>query len=90
MMKGFSLMRREFEGRELNEQDLETVNGGQVVLSESLGVCGFNTTGRVYRTKGDFKEMRNLLIDLYDEHGDMSDAEFDNLVENEYKSRGWI
>lgn len=75
---------------ELNDASLEKVTGGEVVMSESLGVCGFNTTGEVFRIKGNFKDMRDRLLALYDDNCDMSDADFDQLVKNDFKSRGWI
>lgn len=74
----------------LNDNQLDEVTGGAVVLSGPLGVCGFNTTGQVFKIKADVKVMRNRLIQLYDENENMSDAEFDQLVMNEFKSRGWI
>lgn len=76
--------------RELQEIELEAVTGGSVILSAPMGVVGFNTLGKVFKIKGDVKEMRNLLLALYDANEDMNEKDFDTLVMNEYKSRGWI
>ena len=75
--------------KELEEIKLDAVTGGEVVMSEGLGVCGFNTTGEVYRIKGDFTTMRNRLLELYD-NNDLSAAEFDQLVKNDFMANGWI
>lgn len=76
--------------QELQDFQVEGVNGGTVVLSSPLKMCCFNTTGEMFKIKGDYKKMRNLLIQLYDENEGMGDAEFDQLVKNAFKSRGWI
>ena len=78
-------MREELRDTEVNE-----VHGGAVILSEPLGVCGFNKIGEVYRIKGVFKEMRNRLLDLYDDNSNMPAEDFDRLVRDDFKSRGWI
>ena len=66
--------------RELNQTELEEVVGGTVVLSAPLGMVRFTALSRNFKIKGDVKEMRNLLLQLYDENEDLSDIEFDNLV----------
>lgn len=75
---------------EIDITKLEGVNGGSVIMSEGLRICGFNTTGESFRIVGDFKTMRNTLIDLYDNNAGMSDAEFDQLVKNIFLANGWI
>jgi len=75
--------------QELNDTELDSVTGGSVVMSESLGVVGFTSMRKQYRIKGNFTEMRDLLLKLYDEN-ELSNAEFDLLVFNEFSSRGWI
>lgn len=74
----------------INSEDLEDVTGGEVVMSKSLNRVGFNTTGEVFKIKGDFKTMRNRLLSLYDANPTMGEAEFDQLVKHEFQSKGWI
>lgn len=74
----------------IEDIELEAVSGGAVILSAPLGVVGFNTTGEIFKIKGDPKEMRDLLNDLYDANENMSDAAFDQLVKKEFYDRGWI
>jgi len=76
--------------RELEELELEEVTGGTVVLSAPMGKVRFTAIGKTYLIKGDIKQMRNLLLSLYDDNENMNDSEFDTLVRNEFKSRGWI
>ena len=76
--------------RELDDLELEEVTGGTVVLSAPMGKVRFTAIGKTCKIKGDVKEMRNLLISLYDDNENMSDAEFDRLVLNAFASRGWI
>lgn len=76
--------------RELNNFELDEVTGGNVTLSAPTGLVKFSAIHRMCKIKGDFVEMRTLLLDLYDEHADMTDVDFDNLVFSEFLSRGWI
>lgn len=76
--------------RELNDFELDEVTGGTVTLSAPLSTVRFNTIGSAFKIKGEVKEMRNVLLQLYDENENMNDAEFDMLVLKEYASRGWI
>lgn len=78
--------------RELNDTELNEVTGGNVTLSESLGIVYFSALNKTCKLKPGvvFREARNLLLDLYDENANMSDAEFDRLVGREFKARGWI
>ena len=75
---------------ELEDYQVEGVNGGSVLLSAPLGICGFNTTGEMFKIKGNYKEMRNRLLVLYDENEHMGDAEFDQLVKADFQEKGWI
>lgn len=75
---------------EINENQLEEINGGNVVLSGPLKLCGFSTLGKSYRIKGDIKLMRNRLLELYDQNENMSSEAFDLLVEQDFIHKGWI
>lgn len=76
--------------KELQDYEVEAVSGGTVILSIPLNIIGFNTTGEMFKLKGDPKKMRNKLIELYDENENMGDAEFDQLVKNTFLDLGWI
>lgn len=76
--------------RELNEIELDEVVGGTVVLSAPLKMVRFTALGRNFKIKGDVKQMRNLLLQLYDENENMTDSEFDTLVLQAFTKKGWI
>jgi len=76
--------------RELNETELDQVVGGTVVMSAPLGLIQFTAYGKTFTIKGDFVTMRNRLLELYDEHCDMNDRDFDKLVMKEFRANGWI
>jgi len=76
--------------KELTEIEVEDVAGGRVVLSQQLNVCAFTTLNESYQLKGDFKKMRNLLYQLQDDNEGLSALEFDTLVRDAFRNRGWI
>lgn len=76
--------------RELNDVEVNEVSGGAVVISAPMGIVGFNQIGEIYEIKGNVKQMRNLLLQMYDENEGMNAREFDILVRDAFKSKGWI
>lgn len=79
--------------KELNAMELDEVTGGSVTLSNSLGMVRFTTLRKNCKLNPsvNFNEVRNYLLDLYDAHADeMSEADFDRLVMNEFHARGYI
>lgn len=74
----------------MNDIEVEEVTGGTVVLSAPMGIVGFNTLKQIFTIKGDVKEMRNTLLDLYDANEGMNEHDFDELVRDTYKEKGWI
>jgi len=75
---------------EVNENDLELVAGGTVVVSD-MGKVGFTTIGRKYKLQNvGWREARNYAEELHDSHSSMSNAEFDQFVLNEFARKGWI
>jgi len=76
--------------KELTDFEADEIVGGTVSLSASMGLVGFSRLREAYVIQGDYKEMRDLLFHLQDENENMPTEEFDKLVRDEYKNRGWI
>lgn len=76
--------------RELTELETEEVTGGTVTISAPLNTVAFKSLKKAFKIKGNIKEMRNRLIELYDANEGMDDKAFDTLVMNEFKNNGWI
>lgn len=74
----------------INENQLEEITGGAVTLSKQMNMCGFTTLGKIFKIKAEFNLLRDRLNVLYDEYGHMSDQDFDTLVMNDFKEKGWI
>ena len=76
---------------QLNEQDIENVVGGTVVISKDKMAVGFSTTKEKYSLKNcTYKQARNLVDDLLDDNPNLSNAEFDQLAKKTLQSKGWI
>lgn len=78
--------------QELDDLQLDEVTGGTVSLSEHMGLARFSSVGKTYKLNPDipFKEIRNCLLDLYDENSGMSDKDFDKLVAKAFRAKGYI
>lgn len=78
--------------KELNDMELDAVTGGTVNLSEELGMVQFTSMGRTFMLNKNvpFKEIRNCMLDLYDDNKHLSDAEFDRLVAKTFRAKGYI
>ena len=74
----------------INENQLDDITGGAVTLSKELNMCGFTTLSKIFKIKAEFNLLRDRLNVLYDEYGYLSDKEFDTLVMNDFKEKGWI
>ena len=75
---------------QLSDQDLESVVGGSVNLSEKKNKIGFDTIGEVYTLKCTFKEARTLVVTMFADNPDLSEQAFDILVRDEFRDRKWI
>ena len=76
---------------QINDQEMENVVGGTVIISKDYNNIGFSTTREKFDLKNcTFKQARNYVDDLLEEHPEMSNAEFDNFVKNAFKAKGWI
>lgn len=78
--------------KELNEELLENIAGGNVVISESKMMVGFTTTGAKYHLVNcTYSEASALIHQLFDENKDkMSDSQFDALVTSTLQAKNWI
>lgn len=76
--------------QEINDLDLDKVSGGSVNLSEKKNKIGFDTLGEGYTLKCTYKEARSLVSSLFAANQDMTEKDFDILVRNQFKAKGWI
>jgi len=76
--------------QEINDIELDAVNGGSVNLSEKKNKIGFDTLGEGYTLKCTYKQARSLVTSLFAANPDMAEKDFDILVRNQFKAKGWI
>ena len=75
----------------LNEEAMEKVAGGTVIISRDYMVVGFSSTYERYNLVNcTYKEARDLADDLWESNQSLGDADFDALVKSAYEARGWI
>lgn len=76
---------------QINENILEDVVGGTVIISKDHMVVGFSTTQEKYNLKNcEYRQVRNLVEDLKDANPSMGNAEFDAFIKKTLQSKGWI
>ncbi len=76
---------------QINEQALEQVVGGTVVISKDKMKVGFTTTGEKFDlTNCTYRQARDFVEDLKEANPNMTNAEFDKYTKNQLKSKGWI
>lgn len=73
----------------INNEDLFQIAGGRVNLSREKNKIGFTTLAEGYELKCSFEDARDLLTSLFSQY-DTSEAAFDQIVKDEFMSRGWI
>lgn len=76
--------------QEINDINLENVAGGSVNLSEKKNKIGFDTIGEAYSLKCTYKEARSLVTSLFAANPDMTEVQFDTMVRDQFKAKGWI
>lgn len=76
--------------KELKDIEISGVQGGSVVISAPMNMVVFTKLQKIGIIRGNVKDMRDRLLDLYDENMDMEEAAFDQLVFNDFQSKGWI
>lgn len=74
----------------INENELEKVNGGTVYISEDRNAVAFDTIGKAYRLKCSFDDAKQYLAQLYCDNCHLSEKAFDELVRDKFKEKGYI
>lgn len=75
----------------INEQLLENVIGGTVIISKDYMIIGFSTTQEKFNLKNcSFKEVRDYIEDLLDANPNLNNAEFDALAKKNLQDKNWI
>lgn len=76
---------------QLDEQLLDNVVGGTVIISKDYMVVGFSTIQEKYNLKNcTYKQIRDYIEDLLDDNPNLSNEEFDLLAKQNLQSKGWI
>ena len=77
--------------KEINDNELENVVGGTVIISNDYHNVGFSTLGEMYDLKNcTYKQARDFVDDLKAENSKLTDAEFDALAKQKLQAKGWI
>lgn len=76
--------------KEVLDNELDQVVGGRVHLSGNTNTIDFSTLGETYSLKCPYSEARSLLLSLFADNGNMSEAEFDAFVKKTFAAKGWI
>ena len=77
--------------QQLNEQAMEQVVGGTVIISRDYMMVGFDTTQEKFNLKNcTYKQVRDYVDDLLDDNPNLGNAEFDQLVKKNLQAKGWI
>jgi hypothetical protein len=75
----------------LDENVLENVTGGTVVISYDKMMVGFRGIGEKYKLVNcTYEQARNLAESLWMQNQSLGDADFDRLVRDTYRNNGWI
>lgn len=76
---------------QINDEILDAVHGGTVILSRDNNTIGFTTLGQNFELKNcTYYEAFGLVDTLYVNNKELSDLEFDKLVRKAFKQNGWI
>jgi hypothetical protein len=76
---------------QLNEQEMENVVGGTVIISKDKMVVGFSTTKEKYNLKNcTYRQVRDLVDDLLEANPTLGNAAFDKLAKDTLSAKGWI
>lgn len=83
-------MRKEIS---INDEQLEKVVGGTVIISEDYMKIGFTTIGEMFDLKNcTYRQAMNSVADLKDEAKaqGLTNAEFDVMCRDKFAEWGWI
>lgn len=76
---------------ELNDMQLEAVQGGTVYLSRDNMKIGFSTLGQTFSLKNcTYSQALNLVDSMFSNNPQATDQEFDKAVRKAFKQKGWI
>ena len=76
---------------ELNDNQLDEIVGGTVIISKNTMKIGFSTTGERFKLQNcTYRDARNLMDDLLEANPNMSNAAFDKYCKQQFKNKGWI
>jgi len=75
---------------ELDDFDLENVNGGTVVISNVYNAVGFSTTGQRYDLTVPWKTARDKRDELLEQYPNMGERAFDEFCKQTFDDLGWL
>lgn len=76
---------------ELNENELDNVNGGTVIISKNSMRIVFDTQGVSKKLRNcTYKEARDYRDELMDENPNMPNSQFDAFCMQAFRNKGWI
>ena len=76
---------------QINENALENVVGGTVVVSGDKMKVGFTTLNEKYSLKNcTFDQVMSVIYGMYGSYQDHTGTDFDTAVKQALQSRGWI
>lgn len=76
--------------QQINDEALDQVVGGIVRVSGNKGKVNFTTMQKVYTLKCDPDDASFQAQVLYRQYKDQGDLAYEQAVEADFKSRGWI
>lgn len=76
---------------QINDNELENVVGGTVIVSRDYMNVGFSTLGEMYSLKNcTYKQARDYVDDLLADNPKLTNEEFDKLAKQKLQAKGWI
>ena len=76
---------------QINEENLENVVGGTVIVSADKMKIGFTTLGEKYNLKNvTFDQAMATIYGMYGQYQDHTGNAFDTAVRDAFKAKGWI
>ncbi len=77
--------------QQLNEEVMEQVTGGTVVISKDKMKVGFTTLGEKYSLQNcQYRDAVSFIDELWESNRGLSDADFDQLAKKSLQAKGWI
>lgn len=76
---------------QIDEQNLEQVVGGEVIINGNRMNVAFSTLKKAFRLKNcTYTDAMYVAMSLYEQNKDLSPQEYDTLVMNTFSDKGWI